>query len=170
MSGSGLYGPDGKLISPVAKYEPELREISGSLLPDYIARFEFNGMKFHSVMHFVLSFKVEGEHHRKVAKAPTLVKARKLVKKLGTREDWDEVRDTVMMQALECKYFQCRDLVQDLLDTWPHHLLYKGEHPHWGMGKSVSGKSGKNAYGSLLQKVRLTLVGFNKSAYGFKPD
>ncbi len=94
-----------------------------------------------------------------IASAPTPGKAKRLGRSVKLRNDWEEVKDAVMLEALRLK-FSDKKLRKKLLETGDDYLI-EGNSWHdnyWGMcfcRKCGEGKiSGKNHLGQLLMKVR----------------
>lgn len=84
-------------------------------------------------------------------------------KKLGRstehemREDWDEVKDVVMMDALRAKFGTDAECLRILLDTDGEDLV---EHTPWGdayWGDNGDG-TGENRLGRLLMELRDELL------------
>ena len=68
------------------------------------------------------------------------------------REDWKEVKDSVMLKALRAKFGQHQDLQELLLSTGDATLIEHTENDvYWADGGDGSGK---NKLGQLLMKVR----------------
>lgn len=68
------------------------------------------------------------------------------------RDDWEEVKDDVMRQAVLAKFTQHPDLRELLLSTGNAELVEDAAHDdYWGCGKDGSGK---NMLGIILMEVR----------------
>lgn len=79
----------------------------------------------------------------------------RLSKKLGRecklREDWDEVKDDVMMTVITAKFLQHDSIRENLLSTGLRPIIERGPDDYWGDGKDGSGK---NMMGKLLVRLR----------------
>lgn len=104
------------------------------------------------------------EHAYQAAKATTLYDATKissaetpaLAKKLGgnikMRDDWENVKESVMLSVLALKFSTNEKLMRKLVDTGNAELIEKNTwgDTFWG----VCDGEGKNMLGILLMKVR----------------
>jgi ribA/ribD-fused uncharacterized protein len=73
---------------------------------------------------------------------------------LGLREDWEDVKDAVMLEITLLKFCMHRDLRQKLLDTGAQHLV---EGNTWGdlyWGADLRTMEGRNQLGETLMLVR----------------
>ena len=107
------------------------------------------------------------EHYFQAQKFPTDPTFQELIrntetpasaKKLGRtksphfRQDWEDVKEMVMLEALQAKFEQNRDLTIILKSTGTLHLKEKAAwDSYWGTGKTGNGK---NRMGELLMIVR----------------
>lgn len=73
------------------------------------------------------------------------------------RDDWDRVKDDVMLRAVRAKSMQYGDLRWKLLATGDAILVeHSPKDAYWGDGGDGDG-SGKNRLGQLLMQVRQEL-------------
>lgn len=86
------------------------------------------------------------------------IKAPKEAAKMGRsrqhllRENWEEIKDNVMYQAVLCKFKTHFDIQQILLDTGEQLIVENSPIDYyWGCGKDGSGK---NKLGDILMQVR----------------
>ena len=87
----------------------------------------------------------------KIIRAETPGLAKKLGGKVILREDWEEIKDSVMLEALRLK-FAIPELKQKLLDTGNAYLIegnWWGD-KYWGVCRGA----GQNKLGKLLMQVR----------------
>lgn len=126
------------------------------------------GLQFPSSEHFFQCYK----HNDKVdlfykIKGHPFKGLKALARSKPCRPDWDQVRDSVMRQALLYKFTQHSNLAKNLLAT-DGTILVEGNYWHdnyWGdcMCQNSSGKHpeclrpGKNRLGFLLMYIRETL-------------
>ncbi len=117
--------------------------------------FELEGLMWPSVEHYFQGMKYPvGEYQELIRKAPTAKKAQKLgrsrFKKI--RNDWAQVRETVMTRAV---YTTCRThphISDALLNTQDKTLVDNTQYDYfWGCGRD---RRGENAYGKVLMSVR----------------
>lgn len=72
------------------------------------------------------------------------------------RQDWEEVKDAVMLMALRAKFAQHPDLAMLLKDTGDKRIVEASPTDYyWGCGRDGSGK---NRLGELLVEVRASLA------------
>lgn len=75
------------------------------------------------------------------------------------REDWESVKDVIMLQALQAKFKQHPSLRKELLLTGNAYIIeHTKNDSYWGDGGDGSGK---NRLGGLLMKVRSDLKKIN---------
>lgn len=74
---------------------------------------------------------------------------------INIREDWDEVKDKVMIIGLFCKFTQNKDLYDKLLSTGDTNIVeYSPVDTYWG---TYWNKNGQNKLGQCLMIVRKCL-------------
>jgi len=94
------------------------------------------------------------EYAEKIRVALTPAKCAKLGRSrdVPLREDWEEVKDGIMMDALRLKFTQHSELKELLLSTGDEEIIEDSPvDSYWGCGRD--GK-GKNMLGQLLMKLR----------------
>ncbi|MFZ2873709.1 MAG: NADAR family protein [Phycisphaerales bacterium] len=111
--------------------------------------FELDGHHWPTVEHYYQASKcitpAEAAMIR-LAESPLLAKA--LGRKAKCRRDWDEVRPTIMLRALEAKFRQSEAARLALLDTGNEPLHEDAPRdPYWG-------GQGKDRLGKLLVRLR----------------
>ena len=70
------------------------------------------------------------------------------------REDWHQVKETIMHKAVYAKFSQNETLKKLLLSTEPRALYEKSNDAFWGIGKN---REGLNKLGQILVRVRQEL-------------
>ena len=78
--------------------------------------------------------------------------AKRLGRRVKLRTDWEDVKDDIMVEIVENKFFQNKDLMQKLLDTKDEELIEGNtwNDKYWGV---CNGK-GKNMLGKILMNLR----------------
>lgn len=102
------------------------------------------------------------QYREKVLRAPTPGKAKLAGRSVQLRENWDEIRFSVMAQVVADKF--TRDaVVENLLLSTGHQVIVEGNRHHdnvWGdckCGRPECRKTGLNYLGVTLMSVRETL-------------
>jgi ribA/ribD-fused uncharacterized protein len=122
--------------------------------------FEADGMHWPTVEHYFQAQKFPGSANAEYREKIRLAKDAKQAKALGRtrtiaiRDDWDTVRDQVMLSALRRKFapLAMREL---LLNTGLRQLVEASPiDSYWGRGRAGTGK---NRLGQLLMQVRAEL-------------
>lgn len=117
-----------------SKYAEEIRTANTPYKAKLLANKSLNG-----------SYEWQKELHKKVLLADS-----------SCRDDWEQIRDDVMLFVLRIKYAQnkhCRDI---LLSTVGSSLMENSPYDtYWGIGKYGTGK---NVLGKLLEQVRAELL------------
>lgn len=123
----------------------------------YIHPIIINGREYKSSEHYFQACKMlRAEDHDLVSNQELPGLARKLAHLLPMRDDWDQVKDNIMRQALKEK-FADPELKSKLLSTAPAELI-EGNWWHdtyWGIDQKTG--EGKNMLGHLLMELRDTL-------------
>lgn len=118
----------------------------------YYSPFMFHGRQYPTVEHFFQAHKAKTyEDFISVLVEPTPKGAKQVGRKIKMREDWDAVKDTIMLEGLRAK-FSIKGLREKLLATGDEELI-EGNHWHdtyWGVCNGV----GKNKLGKMLMQVR----------------
>lgn len=115
----------------------------------------YEGIRYPSVEHAFQAAKTLDENERKrFAVMQTASDAKYFGKRVNLREDWEYVKDEVMLECLRSK-FNNKQLKEKLLSTQSKMLVEGNNHGdrYWGQ---VNGE-GKNKLGELLMKVRSEL-------------
>lgn len=112
-----------------------------------------DGITYPSVEHAYQAHKTTDLEIRKHMSSDTISAAyvKKYGRKLKIREDWDQIKISVMLKALELK-FKDRELSDKLKETDPHELV---EGNWWGdTFWGVCDGKGTNWLGTLLMLIR----------------
>lgn len=120
--------------------------------------FELDGQYWPTVEHFFQAQKFPGtEYADKIRQ----VKSPKQAKTLGRsrqwplREDWEEIKETLMQQAVLKKFETHADIREQLLATGDEELIENAPTDYyWGAGRTGTGK---NRLGHILMAVRSQL-------------
>ena len=123
----------------------------------YPSPFEWHGVHYPTVEHFFQAAKADNqEDFEMVMREPNPGGAKHAERNVHLREDWEEIKDSVMLTALRQK-FAIPELREKLLATGDEGLV-EGNTWHdcfWGVCSCPRcGGSGKNHLGQLLMKVR----------------
>ncbi len=123
---------------------------------------EADGCVWPSVEHLFQAAKFRSVSDReKIRSASTPADAKALawqgLRGQRIRSDWDEIRRSVMMDALERKFGQSAVASRVLMKTWPLPLLEDSlDDSYWGIGEHGNGR---NMLGELLCAVRERITG-----------
>jgi len=123
----------------------------------YTSEFIYNGLRYFTVENAFQSHKTNPPSERiRVAGSPSL--AKRLGKKVILRDDWDLIKDNLMLELLKAKFSQNDDLRKKLLNT-DDAYLEEGNWWHdnyWGNCDcdDCSRIQGENKLGQLLMEVR----------------
>ena len=132
----------------INKFEGEYAFLSNF----YYSPFMFQGRQYPTVEHFFQAHKAKTyEDFISVLVEPTPKGAKQVGRKIKMREDWETVKDTIMLEGLRAK-FSIKGLREKLLATGDEELI-EGNHWHdtyWGVCNGV----GKNKLGKMLMQVR----------------
>lgn len=119
---------------------------------------EMGGRTWPTSEHWFQAMKFPGDPpiQERIRLAPTPADAKRLAwNHPGLREDWDRVRDDVMLEVLRAKFAQHAKLARILLSTGDEELVEHTEKDsYWGDGGDGSGA---NRLGRLLMQVRSEL-------------
>ena len=120
--------------------------------------FELEGKYWETVEHYFQAQKFLGtELEEKIRKAATPKQAKILgqSRNIVLREDWEEVKNEIMLKAIRKKFQTHENIKQKLLATGQEELIESSPNDYyWGCG---SDGSGKNITGILLMQVRSEL-------------
>lgn len=116
--------------------------------------FEEEGLYWPTVEHYFRALKFYDRDYRekiRKAKSPRQAKALGQTRKIKIRNDWEDIKEDVMLNALR-KIFQSPELCQMLFATGKRELIENSPYDkYWGC---VRDGCGKNRLGRLLMKVR----------------
>ncbi len=105
-----------------------------------------------TVEHYYQAMKVTGADQEAVRLAKSPGNAKRLAWATPLRSDWEEVRDSVMLEALRAKFSQHPDLGEALISTGNAKLVERTSNDsYWGDGGDGTGR---NRLGELLMLVR----------------
>ena len=125
----------------------------------YNARFTLNGKTYPTVEHFFQSQKFPGDpvlqEKIRMAKTPTGAKRAGRTESQHFRENWEEVKEAVMLEGLRAKFIQNPHVADILRSTGTAMLIEKmPRDSYWGSGPNGCGR---NRMGRLLEQVRRDL-------------
>ena len=130
---------------------------------------QIGGRTWPTSEHYFQAQKFSGTgHEEEVRNAPTAMTAARIgrSRERPLREDWDSVKDEIMLQAVRTKFTQHEDLKAVLLGTGDATLVeHTANDSYWGDGGDGSGR---NRLGRILMQVREELRAERRDAYG--PD
>ena len=114
-----------------------------------------DGLWYPTVEHYFQSQKfLDAEYREKVRRAPTAKDAANLgrSRRVPLREDWEQVKDEIMMAAVMAKFRTHKDIRELLLSTNDEAIIENapGDY-YWGCGKDGTGE---NRLGHILEDVR----------------
>ena len=116
---------------------------------------ELKGETWVTSEHYFQAQKFAGTQHEssvRKAKGPREAAEMGRDRKRPLREDWEEVKDDIMRQAVMAKFTQRKDLKEILLSTGDAVLVEHTENDfYWGDGGNGTGK---NMLGKILMEVR----------------
>ena len=120
--------------------------------------FSLDGIRWPSVEHYYQAQKYAGtEVESRIRMADTPLKARKSGqdRSLVVRSDWDNVKETVMQQAVSAKFLQNRRLGEMLVATGDVALIHESQSDlFWGRTQDGAGD---NRLGLIIMEVRKSL-------------
>jgi ribA/ribD-fused uncharacterized protein len=105
--------------------------------------------------HYFQAMKFSGideEYAERIRLSPKPGKAFFMGRRKQAREDWGEVKNEVMKNALRAKFTQHQELRQELLKTDNGNIIQRcGHDKYWGDGYP---DKGENMLGKLLMEIR----------------
>jgi len=117
--------------------------------------FTIEGVRWRSVEHFYQAHKYVGTQiAARIQLAETPMKARKMGQDLSVipRNDWDDVKESIMRMALLAKFDQNRRIREQLLETGDEELIHgSSSDQYWGR---TDGGIGENRLGEILMEIR----------------
>ena len=118
----------------------------------YYSSFIYQGRQYPTVEHFFQAHKAKTEEDFiMILTEATPGGAKRAGRKVNLREDWEEVKDGLMLEALRAK-FSIKGLREKLLATDNEELI-EGNYWHdtyWGVCNGI----GQNKLGKMLMQVR----------------
>lgn len=118
------------------------------------------GRVWPTVEHFYQAQKFVGTPHEEAIRrcaTPMLAKLRATDLSTHRRQDWSDMKESVMLQGLRAKFAQHPDLRERLLASMERLLVeHTRNDPYWGNGEDGTGQ---NRLGHLLMQVRAELRG-----------
>lgn len=122
----------------------------------YYSPVTINDKRYNTNEHFFQACKATiKSDHELIRKAKTPAIAKRLGRQILIREDWNKIRDEIMLKGVKEKFFQHIDLAQKLIET-KNAILIEGNYwkdEYWG----VYNGNGKNKLGEILMYVRSLL-------------
>lgn len=131
----------------------EFKEGYAFLSNFYPSPFTVLGKEYTTNEHYFQACKmVNEEYHEYVRKATSAARAKKLARACPKRQDWERIKEDVMLFGLRRKFAPGSHLARRLLDTGRNHLVEGNTwgDVYWGVCKGV----GQNRLGVLLMQVR----------------
>lgn len=120
--------------------------------------FEKNGIYWKTVEHYYQAQKFDDILVKeKIINAPTPKIASQIgrSKEYKLRNDWDNIKNKVMYEAVLAKFMAHPDIAKKLIETGDEDIIEATEKEnYWGCGPN---KNGKNIYGKILCQVRTEL-------------
>jgi ribA/ribD-fused uncharacterized protein len=120
----------------------------------YNCSIRYGAHLFPSSEHLYMWHKTDNmDEKNAILRAERPAQAKKLGRKVTLREDWDEIKDKIMMMCVAEKFRQNRDLAHCLIQDTGYAYLIEGNNwgdRYWGMVDGV----GKNKLGKTLMVVR----------------
>ncbi len=119
----------------------------------YFSSLEYESLTYPTSEHAYQAQKtLDQEWRRRIQQEPTPQGAKRLGREAPLRENWLEIRVSVMFQILKARYLQSSSLRKQLLLTYPAPLIHQAPWDEfWGNGRA---DHGQNQEGKLQEKVR----------------
>lgn len=120
----------------------------------------YEGFTYPTLEHAYQAAKTwDGLARAQVRRAGSPAEAKRLGHAVMLRDDWEQVKETVMLQLLRHKFHE-QDLGPQLLATVGRVLWEVNDwgDVYWGVVRRDSGLVGKNRLGALLMSVRRELL------------
>lgn len=125
--------------------------------------FEFDGIVYPTNEHFFQAMKtLDQEERKKIAAAATPGKAKRMGRQVQLRDNWEDIKETVMRIGVDLKFRTHPELAEKLIATrW--RMLIEGNSWHdntWGscFCPKCAPIAGKNLLGKILMEERQTLI------------
>ena len=121
----------------------------------YPAQVNYNGITYpNHECAFQAQKVLDKEIQRQFAELKNPRSAKSKGRKVSLREDWEEVKFTIMEEIVKAKFTQNPELKQQLLETGNKQLQERrNRFPDKIWGMNIKGE-GKNMLGKILMKVR----------------
>lgn len=125
--------------------------------------FNKDGIYWKTVEHYYQAHKFDDDEVKNMiinAQTPKIASTIGRDRKYKLREDWEQVKDKIMYDAVLAKFLEHPDLAEKLLKTGEEEIIEETvKENYWGCG---SQKQGLNMYGKILCRVRDELRKFIK--------
>lgn len=123
--------------------------------------YEHEGISYKTVEHFYVAMKTTDMEVRKtVSELNTPGKAKRFGrKKIELREDWDRIKDSIMIEAVRYKFSHNNQHLRYKLKNTGSQLIEEGneyEDYYWGVDLWTG--EGKNKLGEIIMKVRQEII------------
>lgn len=139
-----------EIVNEIIRFDGEHAFLSNFFIHPVI----YDGRRWMTSEHaYQASKAVFVEQREEIAMARTPGVAKRLGAKIVKREDWEDVKVSVMMAVLEAK-FACPDMEALLLKTGNKTLVEGNLHHDTFWGVDIRTRVGKNMLGKLLMQIR----------------
>ncbi|MCB1712420.1 MAG: NADAR family protein [Candidatus Riesia sp.] len=131
----------------------------------YPAKVRYGKLVFPTVEHFYVAMKTHNRLIRiQISKMPAedAGKVKKMGREIEIRDDWEDIKLSVMMYGLREKFYQNTSLGDKLLATGSENIV-EGNYwndTFWGVDLKQNPNIGENHLGRLLMDVRKSLKDF----------
>lgn len=117
--------------------------------------FNKDGVYWKTVEHYYQAHKFADDNVKKIiinAETPKMASAIGRSRKYKLRDDWEQVKNEIMYDAVLAKFLAHPDLAEKLIATGDEEIIEETvKENYWGCGPD---KDGLNMYGKILCKVR----------------
>ena len=148
-------------METIDRFEGEYRFLSNF----YPAQIEYEGLIYPTIEHaFQAAKTLDIDARRQVASASTPGVAKRVGRQIKLREDWELVKNPVMMDVVSLKFSEGSNFAEWLIET-EYAPLVEGNTWHdqyWGnctCGRSACEPHGGNTLGKILMYRRFALMG-----------
>lgn len=138
----------------IDEFKGEMRFLSNF----YAAKVEFEGVLYPSAENAYQAAKCKRPEERAQFVNISAAEAKKLGKEVDLRDDWDDVKDSIMKAIVSDKFSRNSELAEKLIQTGKS-VLVEGNTWHdtyWGV--DLASGRGKNKLGEILMEVRTDIV------------
>lgn len=139
-------------LNKITKFRDEYRFLSNF----FICKIEYNGLTYRSVEHAFQAQKVLNPSIRQyVSKIHSPVDARRYMRSVELRPDWEVVKLAIMTDLVRQKFTKYSALKKLLLDTDDKEIIEENDwhDDYWGVYKG----KGNNHLGKIIMKIRSEL-------------